>query len=248
MTPEPYNPDDLPILAELEHAYHRMVIAELSAPLPATTRSPVAASAPRPAVAAGRAAPRPALAAGRRILGRALAAGALAGAVGATAVATKSVVHPNNASGPRVLEQTAGHELTLRPYQGRSCLDVTYDGGVATRCAQAPAGGAVVPLSAITPGGRVVAGLAGPEVARVVVHSGGRRATAATHPAGDGGLRWFTVVLPTVAREANRAATVAPRRAGGTPAGPVTADCTLGTAASCAAAREHTESPNVNAP
>lgn len=284
MTPTPFDPDDLPILSELEHAYRRMVVAELRTSGPphttATTRgtspapsppatsrgtspapSPPTAALPSPSPSRGRPShaapstparrhrdPRPALSAGRRVLGRAVAAGALVGVVGATALATKSVVHPDGPGGPEVLERRAAHELTLRPYQGRSCLDVTYDGGVASRCAEAPGGAEVVPVSAITPGGRVVAGLAGPAVARVVVRSGGRHVTAATHSAPDGALRWFAVVLPPLAHEANRAATIAPRRADGTAAGPVAADCTLGTAASCATAREHSGGPDVNGP
>jgi hypothetical protein len=202
---------------------------------PAAAAPARSARPPRPAWPA-----RSALSAGRRILGRAVVAGALVGVVGATALATRSVVG-RDADGPRVLERAAGHTLTLRPYRRRPCLDVAYEGGVASRCLDAPGAGGVRPLSAVTPGGRVVAGLAGPDVARVVVRSAGRRATALTHPAPDGRLRWFSVVLPAVGREADRAATVAPRRADGTPAGRAVADCTLGTAAACRAAREHTE-------
>jgi len=239
------DPADLPILAELEHEFRAMVAAELRGAAPARVAAPRAPAArtPTPAPptpAPRRAARRPALAAGRRILGRAVAAGALAGVVGATALATKSVVG-HGAPGARLLERAAGHELTLRPYQRRSCLDVAYDGGVASRCLDAPDAGGVRPLSAVTPGGRVVAGLAGRDVARVVVRSGGRRVAVATHALPGGTLRWFSALLPALPREADRAATVAPRRDDGTPAGRAVADCTLGTAASCRAAREHTE-------
>jgi hypothetical protein len=257
-----YDPQDFPILAELEQEFARMVASELNhrragAPggrgvptgqssraalerdaRPAVPDAPAPAPAPRPRSRRPRA--RPSLSAGGRILGRAVAAGALAGVVGATALATKSVVSHTASDRPVVLQRASDHQLVLRPYQGRLCLDVTYEGGVASRCVdRSDRGDAIAPLSAAAPHGRIVVGLVGSDVARVVVSSAGRRAEVATQPAGKDGLRWFAVVLPSVRREAAHAATIAPRTANGQPAGPVEADCTLGTAASCTTAHEH---------
>jgi hypothetical protein len=252
--------DALPILAELEEAFGRMVRAELRGDATAGSAAPGArprvdavppggttprVGAPPPAVPPAdrgrRRRERAPLAArlpfptGRRILGRALAAGALAGVVGATALATKSVVVHGGAEAPRTLQRAGDHEVVLRHHRGRWCLDVTYAGGVASRCFATPGGSGLAPLSAVVPGGRAVVGLAGPDVARVTVRRSGRSAVVATHAvAGAPRLRWFAAELGPVAHEARHAAVVVPA-----PAGRTVADCTLGTAASCRAAREH---------
>jgi hypothetical protein len=229
-----YDPREVPILAELEEEF-RLMVAE--------TLTPVALGAPAmtPAPATGpEREPTRWLRTGRRILGRAAVAGALVGVVGATALATKSVVHRDSAAPePRVLQRAEGHELTLRHYRGKLCLDISLAAAVASRCSEAPAAGDVSPLSAIVPGGRMVAGIAGANVARVRIGDGKRSVDVATRPVGGTqvrGLRWFAAHLPPP-RGRPAAAIVTPRRASGAPAGRPVADCTLGSFASCSAAR-----------
>jgi len=236
-------PDDLPILAELEEAFVAMVRAELhdeprSAVAPRGLPSPPPAPPAPPAPRRRREplASRLPFPTGRRILARALAAGALAGVVGATALATKSVVGHGGGEAPRTLQRAGDHELVLRKYHGRWCLDVTYVSGVASRCVATPARDGVAPLSAVVPHSRLVAGLAGPDVERVTVRRSGRAAVVATHAIAGTRLRWFAAELDAVPHESRHAAVVAP-----SPAGRAVADCTLGTAASCRAAREHSE-------
>jgi hypothetical protein len=225
------DPTEVPILAELEREFATLVAQTLGGASAAPSRT--AGPPVRP-----RRHERPArLATGRRILGRAALAGVLAGAVGATALATRSVVGRGPATpAPVTLHAGGGHTLTLRHYRGRLCLDLAYAGDVASRCTRRPAPGGVAPLSAPTAAGRVVAGLAGAGVATVRVESGGHAAQAPTH-ASVGGPRWFEVTLPPPRRGQAPAALVVPRRASGAPAGPAVADCTVGDVAGCRAVR-----------
>ncbi len=224
-------PRDVPILAELEVEF-RALVAEAYTPtraaLPARPLAP-----PPPALPPRRRLP---IATGRRILSRAALAGALAGAVGATALATRSVVGHDPASASVVLEHAGAHELTLRRYQGRLCLDISDANGVASRCAGTPSGRGIAPLSAATADARVVAGLTGSEVTSVRVQIGTLVRAAVTRSAGGPGaardLRWFSIAFPAVPRGRAAAATVLPR-----PAGEAVADCSLGGVASCRAAR-----------
>ena len=225
-----YDPRDVPILAELEEEF-RLIVAETLRP----RQADAAAKAPR------RERP-PWLRVGRRIFGRAAVAGALVGVVGATALATKSVVrHDPAVPGPNVLQRAGGHELTLRHYRGKLCLDISVAAAIASRCADGPSARDVAPLSALVADGRLVAGIAGADVARVRVADSRHGVAVVTRPVGgtdDGGLRWFATVLPAPPRGRRPAAAiVTPQRASGVPTGPPVADCTLGSVASCSAAR-----------
>jgi len=258
-----HDPADIPILAELEVEFARLVaqrLAEDAAEAPGTApivpRRPAARPAPAPAPPARRLHLRT----GQRILRRAALVGALIGVVGASALAAKSVVergHDRRSS--VVLKHDATHGLTVRRYRGRLCLDIAADSAVATRCASDPRATAVAALSAVSPdgsGGRVVAGFTGARVARVRIAADGHATAVATHPLhGATGGRWFAVTLaaPDDGRRPG-AATVTPLGVDGAPAGPVAIDCSLGTAASCRAATGRArragtlERPLVNSP
>jgi hypothetical protein len=212
-----HEPADFPILTELEEEFTRLVAERLEEDARAAAR-----------VGGER------LRTGRRIARRAALVGALIGVVGASALAAKSVVSSRpspNAS--VVLGQDPAHGVTLRRYHGRLCLDITYSGGVATRCTRTPdRPTAVAALSALTPSGRVVAGVAGAGVAQVRVDADGHTATAAARAPNGGATRWFTVALaPVPDRHRPTAAVLTPL-----PAGQSVVDCSLGTAASCHAA------------
>lgn len=225
-----YDPRDVPILAELEEEF-RLIVAETMRPMQAIA-VPKAPRRERP----------PWLRIGRRIVGRAAVAGALVGVVGATALATKSVVrHDPAVPGPNVLQRVEGHEVTLRHYRGKLCLDIAVAAAIASRCADDPSARGVAPVSAVVPDGRLVAGIAGADVARVRVADDRHTVAVITRPVGgthDRGLRWFTALLPAPPRgHRPAAAVVTPRRASGEPVGRPVADCTLGSIASCSAAR-----------
>lgn len=233
---ERYDNADFPILTELEEEFARLVAERLEEDARAAAR---ASGAPaRWPESARPQAPQPRrgerLRTGRRIVRRAALVGALIGVVGATALAAKSVVSGRTSPDASVvLRQDPAHGATLRRYHGRLCLDIGYSGGVATRCTRAPARpDAVAALSAITPSGRVVAGVTGSDVARVKVNAGGRTATVATSATGEDDTRWFATTLPTAPDRRRPTAAVLTPLPDGRPA----VDCSLGTAASCHAA------------
>jgi hypothetical protein len=252
MNNERFDPADFPILGELEEEFARLVAERLEEDARAASR---ASAAPARWPESARVAPPKRtrrgehLATGRRIARRAALVGALIGVVGASALAAKSVVSSRpspNAS--VVLRHDAAHGVTLRRYHGRLCLDINYDGGVATHCTRAPDDpDGLAALSAITPSGRVVAGVAGPDVARVRVNADDRAATVPTSPAGDGDTRWFTATLATEPDRRRPTAAVLTAL----PSGTAAVDCSLGTAASCHAAMVRSgtlPTPHVNKP
>ncbi len=228
---ERYDPADFPILTELEDEFARLVAERLeedARPTPAPALVPAAAPVRRRRRGAEH------LRTGRRIARRAALVGALIGVVGASALAAKSVVSSRPSPNASVVLRTDhARGATLRRYHGRLCLDITYSGGVATHCTRAPdRPDAVAALSALTPSGRVVAGVTGGGVAQVKVNADGHAATVATRAAGAGDTRWFATTLPTEPdRRRPTAAVLAPL-----PDGRPVADCSLGTAASCHAA------------
>lgn len=250
----PFDPAEFPILGELEEEFRSLVAQRLAEDRAAARaaeprrfeRAPTADPEPRTrrrAGRAGRAIGGEHLRTGRRIVRRAALVGALIGAVGATALAAKSVVQggPDHASSA-ILHRDGAHGLTLRRDHGRLCLDLTADGAVATRCAAPPHPSAVDALSAVAAGGdgRVLAGITGARVDRARIVADGRTTIATTRPlAGADGARWFAVTIPPHP-DGRRpgAATVTPLDTGGAPAGRTAVDCSLGTAASCRAAME----------
>ena len=144
--------------------------------------------------------------------------------VGATAVATRSIVTGDGRGDPslratRAVElgsgAVAGERWSLSAARrgGELCHGFVAGGAVATRCAQPPPADGLVVDGLATPLARYVVGLAGARVETVVVRRGGVRAAARTRPLPTTtaalraqvprSVRWFVVALPpAVGRDA----------------------------------------------
>ncbi|MCL2769775.1 MAG: hypothetical protein FWD42_06640 [Solirubrobacterales bacterium] len=257
--PAPYD-SELPILAELESEYRTELLSvEIWAGRPA--RTVAAPHHPAARAARRRDAPHRELAPAR-ITRRALLLVALVSLVGASALAGTAVFggahHPSagaeesGASTNPVLLDTGGTSVErwqLQSYNrgGTTCYALFIAETLASACAAAPARAGVLVGSALGPTRRLVAGLAGPGVAQVLVRVGGHTSAVPTHPlprtaggaAGAAGARargsrlppgvlWFVASFPGESSLHAAPAHVTPRDADGRALGPATLDCSLG--------------------
>lgn len=252
--PAGYDPE-LPILAELESEYRRE-LTKLR-PVPRQRRGPHRELAPG------------------RITRRALLLVALVSLVGASALAGSGVFSGANhrsaatqssgsgsGAGPVLLSAggAAGEHWLLQAYtHGASTCYALFVAETATSdCAAPPTGAAVRVSSALGPEHRLVAGIAGPEVAQVLVRVGAHTMVLPTYPlprtaaaaaaAAAGGtpahvsahadttgaarlpadLRWLLAVFPGESPLHAAPAHVTPLNTAGHAVGPSTLDCSLG--------------------
>jgi hypothetical protein len=145
--------------------------------------------------------------------------------VGASAVATRSIVA--DGGGDPSLRTTRAAELAAGRAAGERwtlsaarrgedlCHGLLAGGAVSTRCQAPPAATGVVVDGLATAAARYVAGVTGERVARVVITRGDLRRVVATHPLPPSAavrrarlpqtLRWFVVALPLPRGDASSA-------------------------------------------
>jgi hypothetical protein len=252
----PYDPE-LPILAELEQALHARAAEAVSTA--AGARRAAAGGRDPAADRRGAVAPAPARRArggalrrrGAVVVRRSAVLVSLSLLVGATAVATRSIVAGGGATGDPSLRTTRAVELGAGSAEGERwtlsaarrggdlCHGLLAGGAVATRCEEPPTPAQLVVDGLATGRARYVVGLTGGRVETVVVTRGETRRAVSTRALSPTAaalrarlprdLRWFVVALPpTAPTDRPLAATVAGRDRAGRPLGRPVLSCARG--------------------
>jgi hypothetical protein len=247
----PYDPE-LPFLGSLEREIrHKATRAARSADTPrgrsrgpasAHTTAPYGRSAQRPARERG---DRASLPGASRIARRSLTLVALLCLIGASAFGASQILS-GRSNDPAVVRQgplalvASGHagpdSWTLRLYRrgGDLCRVLVVAEAEASRCATAPAAGAVAVTSMVSPLRRYVFGVTGREVPQVSVRVAKLTRTVPTRAAADpsaraaglpSGVRWFLVALPRPTHGSDPAALVRAVDTQRRPHGPTHVSC-----------------------